>query len=311
MKERLLMIVPHLSTGGLPQYTLKKLEMLTDTYNVMLVEYNHISNLYTIQRDKIINNLNSNFVVLEVKEHILDIIQQFKPNIISFEEFSETFIDESILSKIYKPFYEREYLITETTHTSNYRNKTFLPDKFLFVCEFSYNQYKHLNVPSAIIEYPIDYKVSTTGLAKASLGFNPQQKHILHVGLFNPYKNQSYIIEIAEKMPDYIFHFVGNQAPNFEKYWAPLVEKNLPNVIFHGEKDNVSDYIQACDLFLFPSTHELNPLVLKEVLEYNKEILMFDLPVYLNKYKETKNISYLSGVTETDILKIKEIVNVQ
>jgi hypothetical protein len=30
-------------------------------------------------------------------------------------------------------------------------------------------------------------------------------------------------------MPEHEFHFVGNQAGNFESYWKPLME-TLPNV---------------------------------------------------------------------------------
>jgi hypothetical protein len=37
--QKLLFIAPHLSTGGLPQYLTKKIELLRDTYEIYLVEW--------------------------------------------------------------------------------------------------------------------------------------------------------------------------------------------------------------------------------------------------------------------------------
>ena len=37
--EKLLYITPHLSTGGAPQYLLKKLELLIDEFDIHVVEY--------------------------------------------------------------------------------------------------------------------------------------------------------------------------------------------------------------------------------------------------------------------------------
>jgi hypothetical protein len=34
VKKRILFILPHLSTGGLPQVAVKKIEMLKDTYSL-------------------------------------------------------------------------------------------------------------------------------------------------------------------------------------------------------------------------------------------------------------------------------------
>jgi hypothetical protein len=37
--QKLLFIAPHLSTGGLPQYLTKKIELLKDIYEIYLVEW--------------------------------------------------------------------------------------------------------------------------------------------------------------------------------------------------------------------------------------------------------------------------------
>lgn len=51
--EKLLIITPHLSTGGQPQYVLKKIELLNDIYDVYCIEYNFLSPHYVVQRNLI------------------------------------------------------------------------------------------------------------------------------------------------------------------------------------------------------------------------------------------------------------------
>ena len=69
---------------------------------------------------------------------------------------------------------------------------------------------------------------------------------------------------VEKSHPDIHFHFIGNQAPNFKQYWEPVM-KNLPsNVTIWGERDDVSTFMKAADVFMFNSTWECNPLVLRE-----------------------------------------------
>ena len=77
--------------------------------------------------------------------------------------------------------------------------------------------------------------------------------------------------------PELEFHFIGNQAPNFQDYWEPIM-KDLPsNVKVWGEKDNVSDFMCAADVLMFNSTWECNPLVLREGISYGLKILSRNL----------------------------------
>ena len=54
--KKILYIAPHLSTGGLPQYLTKKIELLKDVYDIHVLEYEDITggNL-VIQKNRIIN----------------------------------------------------------------------------------------------------------------------------------------------------------------------------------------------------------------------------------------------------------------
>lgn len=316
--DKLLIITPHLSTGGAPQFTLNKIELLKDSYETYCIEYNFVSPHYVVQRNKIIDLLGDKFKSLgENKDNLLSIINEINPNIISIEEFGETFIRQDILDKIYSN--NRNYKILESTHSShdNSNIKRWLPDRFIFVSEWSQKMYSHFEVDSEVIEYPIDKKTRDQKWAQEKLNLDPSYKHVLNVGLFTPGKNQGYAFDIARKFKDekVLFHFIGNQAPNFKDYWEPIMKNKPDNCIVWGERDDVDTFIQASDLFLFTSKFELNPLVIKEVLCYEDiPIMMFNIETYMGNYDTNKNVKFLSNSALdinqlSDILKIKKSLN--
>ena len=96
----------------------------------------------------------------------------------------------------------------------------------------------------------------------------------------------------------YIFHFIGNQAPNFEKYWKPLKENIPPNVNIWGERKDVNKFYKFSDLMLFTSNWECNPIVLKEAISNNKKIMAYNLDHYGNEY--TPYIVPLKGDVKID-----------
>jgi glycosyltransferase involved in cell wall biosynthesis len=311
--EKLLFICPHLSTGGAPQFTLNKIELLSSIYDIYCIEYNHLSSEYIIQRNKIKDILNDKFIALYDNKKILKHhIAHIKPDIIMIEDISETFIDNNLLHFIYN--INRKYKILETTHSSyNYSNiKKFYPDKFIFVSEYSKKIYSHFKIPCEIIEYPVDFKIRNQLRSQKKLGLDPSIKHIINIGLFTPGKNQGYIFKLAKKLKNenVLFHFIGNQAINFKEYWEPIIKNKPDNCIIWGERDDVDIFIQASDLFLFTSKFELNPLVIKEVLCYQDiPILMFNLETYLNKYNEDDyNIKFLKGDINMDYQLIKTMI---
>ena len=51
--QKLLYVTPHLSTGGAPQYLLKKLELIIDEYDVHVIEFQDFG-IFRIQKDQII-----------------------------------------------------------------------------------------------------------------------------------------------------------------------------------------------------------------------------------------------------------------
>lgn len=316
--KKLLVIAPHLSTGGCPQVIANKIELLKDTYQIKCVEYSNIADAFRVQKDRIINSIGSeNLIILsENKEQtLIQLINEFQPDFISLEEIPEFFLDENITKKIYSN--ERKYIITETTHDSSFpvERKRWFPDKFIFVSAFSAFKYSTYDVPYEIVEYPVDFKNPKKREIQNKLNFDPSYKHVVNVGLFTPRKNQAYIFELAKRLLDYkiVFHFLGNLAGNFKDYWEPLVMNKPKNCMVWGERNDVYDFLEASDLFLFTSkgdknNKELNPIAIKEALEYQIPMMMYNLDVYCGKYDKYDNITFLTGDIETDINNIKKIL---
>lgn len=319
-KKRLLFIVPHLSTGGLPQVTLNKLELLKDEFDIKLVEYAVIALVFNIQRNKILDIVDkNNFHTLHNDKHeLFNIIERFSPDVVAVEEFPEMFMDSSVADKLYKA--GRKYKIVETTHDSSFNpsNKRYLPDEYIFVS--AYNSFKYIDskVPFQVIEYPVNTKQRNQHELREKIGLEHDYKHVVIVGLFTERKNQAYAFEMAKRLTDYKikFHFLGNQADNFKYYWQPLMNNKPENCVLWGERSDVSDFVAACDVFLFPSkgdrgNKELNPIAIKEALEYPDLIkMMYNLDVYCNKYNDEPNMVYLTGDVSSDATNMITFLNV-
>lgn len=313
--KKLLFVAPHLSTGGQPQYLLKKIKSLIDQYEIHCVEYDdHTGGVLIVQREQVESLCKNRFYVLDSKkDRLLDIIEQVKPDIIHFEEMPEYFMDMKLAGKIYRS--DRPYLIVETSHDSSFESsrKKVFPDQFIFVSNYQKQNVASLGVKSEVIEYPVGVKLRKdreTGLK--FLGLDVNKKHVFHVGLFTPRKNQKEFIEYARMMEhdNVQFHCIGNMADNFKHYWEPLI-KNLPhNVKVWGERKDVENFYSCMDLFLFTSRGHVNdketaPIVIKEAISYNVPSLLYNLPVYLNRYNEYSNIEYLD---ELDPYKNVELI---
>jgi hypothetical protein len=313
--KKLIILTPHMSTGGLPQVVAKKVELLKDFYNIIVVEYEMLAWTYVVQRNKVINMIGDKFISLsENKEYdLFNIINDFEPDYIMIEEFAETFMENHINKRLYSK--NRKYKIFETTHSShsNPSWKKFLPDKFIFVSPFSVKTFKDMGVPIDLIEYPIDFKIPNKEESQNKLLLDSEYKHVLNIGLFTSGKNQGYLFEIARLLRDYkiMFHFVGNQAVNFEHYWGPIMKDKPNNCVVWGERDDVDTFIQSCDVHFFSSIMELNPLSIKESLEYSKPTMIFNLHTYMNKYDDVKDIHFLTGDLKKDSENLLSILGIE
>lgn len=313
-KKRILFLTPHLSTGGMPQYLLKKIESFNDISEIYCIQYRNDAEIYNVQRNKIRDLLGERFFCLgDDKEQVLNLIEEICPDVIHTDDFVEFFISPEIIEKIYSP--NRPYFIVETCHGSHYTilNKTWVPDKFVMVNQFMVNRFQGNGIPVDLLEYPIEKKERPDReQALLDLGLDPDKKHIINVGLFTPGKNQGELIEYAKNLQEFPieFHFIGNTAPNFQEYWEPLLENPPSNCRIWGERHDVDTFYKCADLFVFTSKLELNPIVIKESLSWNLPILMRRLETYLDGYDNEPLVKYLCETPKDNIDMIKKILKI-
>lgn len=315
MKTKILFLAPHLSTGGMPQFLLKRIETLKKNYDIYVVEYRFVSDTYIVQRNQIQYLLGDNLFTLEQdKTYLFDIIDNVMPDIVHLEHEAEGF-DIDIMRKLYSD--DRTYKIVETCHNITFdpKSKIFIPDGFAYCSPYHEKTFDHLNVYSELIEYPIVdrslKKVTDKIKYSDELGLNREKINVLNVGLWTKGKNQAEGIEIARKNPKIDFHFVGNQAINFKDYWQPLMNNLPPNVKVWGERNDVDKFMIACDVFMFNSVHECNPLVLKEAISYGLPIYAHNLPQYCGVYDDFITQDFSQALlkiwgTLTDSVKLNE-----
>jgi len=269
-KLRILFLAPHLSTGGMPAFLLKRIEALEDSVNIYVVEHSDLSPDYIVQKEQI-KKLVKNFWTLgENKLELIDVIKNNNIDVVHIDDVSEA-LDQSVARMLFRE--DRTWRIVETCHNVAFnpdRDKIWYPDAYAFCTPYHEKTFANVINYSETIEFPIDAKSKypeKTGI-------------VLNVGLWTPGKNQAEGLEIARNNPDLEFYFVGNQAPNFQEYWKPLM-KNLPeNVTVWGERSDVSEFMKKADVFMFNSTWECNPLVLREAISYGLPIIAHNLPQY-------------------------------
>jgi len=297
--SKILYITPHCSTGGGPQYLLRCVEeMKAAGKTVEVVEYANISDHYVVQRNKLKalvpwHTLNGNKT-----ETLQQVIEKFNPDIVHLHEFPERFMDASCADYLYSK--DRKYKIIETPHSPYGRKeKRYWPDGFAFVSQHHVSLFSDANLPVTVVEYELDKHIkSDRKTAVASLGLNPARHHVLNVGLLCARKNQGEIFEIARKLPDIEFHFVGNAATNFQSYWGPILANKPTNCHHWGERADVERFYDAMDMFVFASVDggELNPLAVKEAISWGMPVLMRPLDVI--DYSDNPSITYYRSIDE-------------
>ena len=295
-RKRLLYIAPHLSTGGQPQYLYKQVKEFIKDFDIEVVEINNSGgDAFVVQKNRI-KSLAIVHTLGDDKSKVLDIIKEFNPDIIHFQEIPQFDLATNILDQIFTK--DRKYFIVSSTHGSftNPSEIIYQPDRYVLVSEWSKQRFEETGVELDVWEYPIEEYKFDKEAAQKELGLDPTWKHVLNVGLFAPGKNQGEIFSIARQLEKYKikFHFVGNQASNFEHYWLPLMKHKPENCVIWGERNDVDTFYSACDMFYFSSTLELNPLSIKEALSYKLPSIFRKLHTYLDTYDTNPLVSYIN-----------------
>lgn len=311
MKKKLVFITSHLSTGGMPQYLLKQIQLVQEDFEVFCIEWENITGgKFVVQRNQIQKLLGPRFISLSPnKAEIFTILKDITPDIVHLQDVPEYFMSYDIAYQLY--YGERNYLLFETPHISTFsaEAKRFLPDKFLLASSYNSTECEKLNVPFAIIPYPIELvTVKNKQDALTQLNLDPTKRHVINVGLFTPGKNQAEVIHYARLLIHYPFqfHFIGNQADNFRDYWEPLMNELPSNCTWWGERDDVNTFYEMADLLLFTSKFELMPLVVREAISWQVPSLIYNLPSYMAEFDKYNVVEYLTENIQQNAYRIAE-----
>jgi FkbM family methyltransferase len=316
---KIIYIVPHLSTGGMPEYLKNKIEKLKDDSDVWILEKSKESTYNTI-RLRIERLIGSDRIITwgeNPNSMCLDIIDSVNPDIVHFEEPCEQFLSDFMLNHIFRK--DRSYKILETFHDSSVRieEKRFLPDKFLVVSPWQVHLLRELGVPTEVIEHELSNdNLPDREHCRKNLGFDPSKKHVVQIGIFTPRKNQVETVELARMLPDIQFHLVGTLADNYSWYWNQILN-NLPsNCKIWGERDDVNSFYSASDLVIFPSIalfndKETSPLVIRETINMGAKLLLRNLPVYVDMYQESDRVFFMENGNVNNAKLIKNILGME
>jgi hypothetical protein len=223
-KIKLLYLTPHLSTGGMPQFVLKRIQELQkfkDQIEIFLVEYSQFSIYIFVQRNKIIELLDEiiffswRFYNYQKRKYeLIDIIKDNKIDIIHSEEMIDGFesfnkIPIYLLNQIYSN--DRTWRIVETCHNIWYdpkTNKKLKPEAYSFVTPYHFDTFISEDSFKVLHMYPYENKVTKILeeyeiygdfnqvplikkiVVREELGLDMFKTHVLNVGLWTSGKNQ-------------------------------------------------------------------------------------------------------------------------
>ena len=312
IKKKILFLAPHLSTGGMPEFLLGRIQALKDeeSLDLYVIEFTKYASTYTVQRDQIEALLGDHFYEIahlnsipqeEREARLKALIEEIKPDVIHIEECPEAFDGFNKMSDECQSWlYQRSqpWKIVETCHNIWFNpreNKRISPDAYLFVTPHHTNE-TFSEEPSEKFEalFPIIPQTSSEDQRRKSLEILGLEhlsdaKHLINIGLWTPGKNQGEALEWARHLQalypgQYQFHFIGNQASNFEDYWGPLMFELPPNVHIHGERSDIDTFYHLADGVVFNSTWECNPLALRQALGWPMPVMARNLSQYHSMY---------------------------
>jgi FkbM family methyltransferase len=312
---KIVYVTPHLSTGGMPEYLRNKIDLLKDDNEIWVVEKS-FEPAYRSVRDKIELLIGKRLVTLSNNlQKLPDLIKQLSPDVVHFEELSDYHFGSEILDQIYT--INRTWKIFETLHDSSidYQEKRYIPDKMLVVSPWQLKNFLPLNIPIEIIQHEIKAGKRDREKGLINLGLDIKRKHVVQIGLFSVRKNQIETVELAKRLPDVQFHFVGSLTENYKSYWQPILENLPPNCKVWGERSDPETFYSCMDLVIFPSRgnygdRETNPLVIREAIAWKAPLLVRDLPFYLGMYTESDLVKFMSNDIEKNTKIIRDMLNV-
>ena len=180
-----------------------------------------------------------------------------------------------------------------------------LADGFIFASEASEKYYCNLipKKPTSVIPSPVDKEIPRN---KSKLNLvKPDKRIIGMVANVNPIKNFEDFLYVASnlnnKYDDLQFVIIGpiyeTQIDYYKKLQVIISELNLKNISFVGAVENVFEYLEEFDIFLFTSSSESSPLAVWEAMLSSCPIVTYDVGD-ISRYITHLDTGYISELKD-------------
>jgi glycosyltransferase involved in cell wall biosynthesis len=205
--------------------------------------------------------------------------------------------------KVFVTLHSRSYFDWMNSHKWKYNN-FFIPKCTKFVCvskkikkEFmekcNINENKTAvvyNCPHDDFFKPNDYD----NYKKIRDEFRIKNDEILlgSVGNFTKFKGIKYLLQALEKIKNDKLKLilVGEDAADMRPGYEDFIKKNglSDKVIFAGFRQDITEILDAIDIFVFPSTEEADPIALSEAMAKAKPVIATKIAAMLEKIEDKR-----------------------
>ncbi|MFH1459644.1 MAG: glycosyltransferase family 4 protein [Candidatus Omnitrophota bacterium] len=200
--------------------------------------------------------------------------------------------------------HSRSYFDWVNKHYAKYDRLFFkLVDNYVCVSQCMADEFKEKypqirNKISVIYNSPAEQffkNFNFTNRKKIREEFNVSDQEVLigSVGNFTRFKGIEYLLEALNNLSydDFKVLLVGQDYGNIKnKYNSYLKDKPLKSkIIFAGFRQDIRDILDALDIFVFPSTEEVDPIALSEAMARGKTIISTIVGGIPEKVENKKN----------------------
>jgi 1,2-diacylglycerol-3-alpha-glucose alpha-1,2-glucosyltransferase len=142
-------------------------------------------------------------------------------------------------------------------------------------------------------------------LARKKMGLSEKDTLVIGLGVSIYRKGIDTFVEIAKKLPNVTFVWIGKRIPAAFLAHANHIKKQfiiankLPNIKFTGyvSYNSLISLLNSSDLFLFPTREENQGIAFLEAILYGKPAIISDHPVF-NEYENEKHVLKANSVDQ-------------
>ncbi len=166
------------------------------------------------------------------------------------------------------------------------------------------------NGSDLVADYPDAYFAD----ARKALGIAPEEFVFLFVGQHIWQKNTRFVIDALERIKDIPFrmYFVGTGYAA-EEMKALVSEKGLDSqVTFTGmltDRDEITRYYAASDLFIFPSLYDNAPLVVREAAALHTPSVMLEGSTAATILRDGENGFLVENDLDAFVARLRELIH--